>query len=279
MTTSRAYPTLDRSPKKNWVDQVGGLPSYIERIAKHLHYEKGKSIGHAIAIAVNVVKKMCATGDINFPGVQQVNAGSHAEACKAVAEWEAKKARARVSKRLGKQKISDKDYIEKVLGLSTKEISDEEFDELASELDEENADTDGDTEFEAVAEIAKVDQGKGMVFGWCSVMQKKNGETVVDKQGDFIETIDDMEDAAYDFVLHSRDGGEMHIRKGVSTLVESFVSTPEKWKAMGIPEGTLPVGWWVGFKVGDQEVLAKAKNGTYRQFSVHGRGIRKVVEE
>jgi hypothetical protein len=76
----------------NWVEKVGGLPKYIKRIAKHLQ-EKGMAQGHAIATAVNVVKKACATGDLNFPGVQHENAGSQAEACAAVAEWEEKKAR------------------------------------------------------------------------------------------------------------------------------------------------------------------------------------------
>lgn len=36
MVSSKVYPGLDRSPKENWVDKAGGLPSYIERIAKHL---------------------------------------------------------------------------------------------------------------------------------------------------------------------------------------------------------------------------------------------------
>lgn len=80
----------------NWVDDVGGLPSYIKRISKHLR-EKGMTEGHAIATAVNVVKKMCATGDINFPGKQEVNAGSRAEACAAVADWERKKAQAKAT--------------------------------------------------------------------------------------------------------------------------------------------------------------------------------------
>jgi hypothetical protein len=80
----------------NWVDDVGGLPPYIKRIEKHL-IKKGMSESHAIATAVNVVKKMCATGDVNFPGSQQVNAGSRAEACAAVADWEAKKAEAKAS--------------------------------------------------------------------------------------------------------------------------------------------------------------------------------------
>ncbi|MCL6437223.1 MAG: hypothetical protein K6T51_01320 [Rubrobacteraceae bacterium] len=104
MPSSRIYPTLERKPgKSNWVDEVGGLPSYIERIAKHLHYERGMTISHAIAVAVNVAKKMCATGDLNYPGIQQVNPGSRAEACAAVAEWEAKKAAIKAKRLAGRR--------------------------------------------------------------------------------------------------------------------------------------------------------------------------------
>lgn len=98
MVSSRLLPSLDTSPKQNWVDKAGGLPKYIERIAKHLHFEKGMDTGHAIATAVNVCKRMCATGDTNWPGMQQVGPKSRAEACKAVAEWEAKKASTKVKK-------------------------------------------------------------------------------------------------------------------------------------------------------------------------------------
>jgi 2'-5' RNA ligase len=76
----------------NWVTKAGGLPKYIKRIAKHLK-AKGMDASRAIATAVNAAKKMCATGDVNFPGKQQVNPGSKAEACAAVADWEAKKAK------------------------------------------------------------------------------------------------------------------------------------------------------------------------------------------
>ena len=82
---------LDRSPKANWVEKAGGLPDYIERIAVHLK-RKGKTTSHAIAIAINAAKKMCATGDLNWPGLQQVNPGSKAQACAAVARWTAMKA-------------------------------------------------------------------------------------------------------------------------------------------------------------------------------------------
>jgi hypothetical protein len=97
-TDSRTLPDLPNKPgKSNWVEKAGGLPSYISRIAKHLHYEKGMDTSRAIAVAVNVAKRMCASGDVNFPGKQNVNPKSRAEACKAVAEWEAKKTKSHAS--------------------------------------------------------------------------------------------------------------------------------------------------------------------------------------
>lgn len=83
----------DAFAKKNWVAKAGGLPKFIKRIAKHIQQESGYDESRAIASAVNAAKKMCATGDTNLPGRQDVNAGSRAEACAAVAEWEAKKAK------------------------------------------------------------------------------------------------------------------------------------------------------------------------------------------
>ena len=82
----------------NWIEREGGLPRYIERIALHLVNEKGMSVSHGIATAVNAAKKMCRTGDLNWPGLQNVNPGSRAEACAAVARWEAMKASARAKR-------------------------------------------------------------------------------------------------------------------------------------------------------------------------------------
>ena len=86
---------LERTPggPNNWIEAEGGLPSYIERIAVHLH-AKGMPISRSIATAVNAAKRMCASGDLNWPGLQQVNPGSRAEACAAVARWNAMKASA-----------------------------------------------------------------------------------------------------------------------------------------------------------------------------------------
>jgi hypothetical protein len=272
--------SLDRSPKKNWVERKGGLPEYIRRIANHLVQEKGFSISHAIATAINAAKKMDRSGDLNWPGRQKVNPKSRAEAKGAVAHWERMKKSASISKGMSEKIMSDKAFaeflVEKGVSLDPSlVITDEEFDELAAEL--ENPD-DPDTTFEVSGDIEKVDDEKRLVFGWASIAYQADGTLVGDRQGDYLDDVDEVEKSAYSFVLESRDGGEMHVRKGVSTLVESFVSTPEKWESMGIPEGVLPIGWWVGFKVQDDTVWKSVKEGKYRMFSVHGRGTRKAMD-
>ena len=79
-----------------------------------------------------------------------------------------------------------------------------------------------------------------------------------DFQGDMIDP-ETLEKAVYDYVEESRDGGEMHKRLGVATLIESIVFTKEKMSALGIPDGTIPEGWWVGFRVSDPDVWEKVK--------------------
>ncbi|MFC1418724.1 hypothetical protein [Streptacidiphilus cavernicola] len=80
------------SAAANWVERAGGLPDFVKRIAAHL-VSKGMTQDHAIATAINAAKKMCASGDTNLPGIQQVNAKSRAEACQASAQWQAMKAK------------------------------------------------------------------------------------------------------------------------------------------------------------------------------------------
>ena len=121
--------------------------------------------------------------------------------------------------------------------------------------------------------IQKSDDDKRLAFGWASAAANINGETVEDCYGDIID-IEELEQAAYAFVELYREGGEMHERGGCAVLVESIVFTQEKIAAMGIPEGTVPTGWWIGFKVTDDDVWAKVKDGTYPMFSIEGQAVR-----
>lgn len=124
------------------------------------------------------------------------------------------------------------------------------------------------------AAIVKIEDDKRLVFGWASVVKTADGKILLDRQDDYIDSDEELEKSAYDYVLHSRDGGEMHVRKGVSTLVESVVLTKEKQEALGIEPGTVPTGWWIGFKVNDEGVWDQVKKGDYMGFSVHGTGRR-----
>ena len=128
--------------------------------------------------------------------------------------------------------------------------------------------------------IIKSEDDKKLVFGWASISITAGGEQLEDLQHDLINP-EDLEEAVYEYVLNFRDTGEEHrpnLRKK-GKLVESCVFTAEKQKAMGLPEGVLPVGWWIGFKIEDDEAWEKVKNGTYRMFSIEGRAQRVPVEK
>jgi len=87
-TKVHGHRPLERAPGKrdNWVEIAGSLPPYIEHIAQALHERRGMTISHAIATAINRVKRWAA-------GLDGVSAKTKAKAIKALAEWTALKAK------------------------------------------------------------------------------------------------------------------------------------------------------------------------------------------
>lgn len=126
--------------------------------------------------------------------------------------------------------------------------------------------------------IQKSNDEKKLAFGWANISMTESGEQIEDWQQDMIDP-EVLEQAAYNFVELYREGGEMHERGGVAVLIESMIFTEEKMKALGIPEGTLPVGWWIGFKVLDDDVWEKVKDGIYTMFSIEGEAERVEVKD
>lgn len=130
-------------------------------------------------------------------------------------------------------------------------------------------------------EFSKVNTDKRQVFGWASIVEL-NGEPVVDLQGDYID-IDEIEKSAYDYVIKSRKGGDMHRRNDDDTpvhssdMIESFLVTPEKIEKMGLPLST-PIGWWVGYQINDDDAWNLVKSGKRTGFSIHGKGQRTPTE-
>jgi hypothetical protein len=126
--------------------------------------------------------------------------------------------------------------------------------------------------------IQKSDDGEMLAFGWANVAISASGEQLQDYHEDMID-VDELEQAAYAFVELYREGGEMHERGGCAVLVESMVFTKEKQTALGISDGIIPEGWWIGFKVTDPDVWDKVKDGTYSMFSIEGTAVREDVQE
>ena len=113
-----------------------------------------------------------------------------------------------------------------------------------------------------------------LVFGFANVTVQEDGTAPFDWQGDSIDTVE-LEGAAYNYVLkHGLANQEHEWGTECGWLVESFMFTKEKMAALGIPEGTVPEGWWVGFYIPDPDVFNKVKDGTYNMFSIEGSAVR-----
>jgi len=131
---------------------------------------------------------------------------------------------------------------------------------------------------EFVFRIAKTNDEQRIAFGWSVISRTADGAEVFDLQNDGIDP-DELEALAYKYVRFYRDAGALHNSKGKGVLIESFVSTLEKQKIMGIPSGVMPVGWWVGFYVLDDDVWSKVKSGEYAAFSIEGTALREKVKQ
>lgn len=81
---------FSESKTSNWVARVGGLPPYIQHVA-HALVDSGHPESKAISMAVGIVRNWSE-------GKGKVGKPVQAAAAKAIAEWEAKKAKAKVKK-------------------------------------------------------------------------------------------------------------------------------------------------------------------------------------
>jgi len=131
----------------------------------------------------------------------------------------------------------------------------------------------GDASWTVPFAVMKTDPDQRLVFGWASIIER-DGMAIIDKQGDIIPA-DELEKAAYDFVLYSREQDDLHDGAPAGRCVESMVFTLEKQQALGINLGK--VGWWVGFKVDNDDLWAAHKRGERPEFSIGGSAYRQQV--
>src|SRR5262245_57312283 len=139
-----------------------------------------------------------------------------------------------------------------------------------------SVDKDIDTEHLALvveATIAKSDDAEQRIWGWASIAVMKDGTQIVDLQGDAID-IDDLAEAWYGYV---RESGELnfshrgHVR---GHMIEAMVFTTEKLAALGLPDGSLPQGAWLGYHIADPDDYRLLKESGFLMFSIEGSGQR-----
>jgi hypothetical protein len=114
---------------------------------------------------------------------------------------------------------------------------------------------------------------QGLVSGWANVAVNANGSLPLDWDNDIISPYV-LEQAAINFMLDYRASGVMHEGGPVGTVVESIVFTKEKQRAIGIPEGFVPQGWFITALINDPEAREGIKSGKYRMFSIQGAAKR-----
>lgn len=129
-------------------------------------------------------------------------------------------------------------------------------------------------DFQVTVPVIKTDSPQMLAFGFANVAVNTDGTSVVDRQNDEI-TADDLERAAYDYVLRFREAGVEHKKLGVARLVESFFLTAEKLGAMLAAPAPEFKGakWWVGFKIDDPAVWKLVESGELSCFSIGGSAV------
>lgn len=141
-------------------------------------------------------------------------------------------------------------------------------------------------------QIAKLDDGQSLVFGFANVSVSKStakadgGEEFFDLQADAIPP-EELEKGAYAFNLDFREADDNHQGSATGHLVESMVFTPDKLEKFATDPVTgevnkehlevlkkvFPTRWWVGFKMAPASYEA-VKSGKFKMFSIAGEADR-----
>jgi Putative phage serine protease XkdF len=126
------------------------------------------------------------------------------------------------------------------------------------------------------ATVVEKREAEHRIFGWAVLSQKRDGSDLIDLQGDHV-ALPDLEAAVYEAMADGLNGGEMHQGDAEARIIESMVWTPEKAARLGIPEGVLPTGWWIGQQVGE-ETFQRVRVGDRLWFSIEGLGERQALD-
>lgn len=118
--------------------------------------------------------------------------------------------------------------------------------------------------------IFKADEEARVAYGWATIITK-NGEPVVDLQGDVISS-EELVTATTEFMKSERNSLNMHEGSPIGQVVHSFPLTADIAKSLGIQ--TENEGWLVGIHVSDDATWNSVKDGSLSAFSIGGSATR-----
>ena len=130
-------------------------------------------------------------------------------------------------------------------------------------------------QFTTSADVFKVDDDLGLVFGY-AIVCKQDGVDYYDVQGDHIPE-DSMLKASADFMAHSRISKDMHQGDKTGSVVFAWPMTSEIAKAMGIETKT--TGLMIAIKPDSPESLRKFREGIWTGFSIGGSRVKDEITE
>lgn len=119
-------------------------------------------------------------------------------------------------------------------------------------------------------QIFKADEEARVAYGWATIITK-NGEPVVDLQGDVISS-EELVTATTEFMKSERNSLNMHGGSPIGQVVHSFPLTADIAKSLGIT--TENEGWLVGIHVSDDATWNSVKDGSLSAFSIGGSATR-----
>lgn len=116
--------------------------------------------------------------------------------------------------------------------------------------------------------VVKRNLPEGLVTGWVAIVSDDQGHPIVDQQNEVIP-IEVIEKAAQSAFPYAKSGaGDMHERRGLADIVESFVVSAEKREALGFGKG--PEGWVVTLKIHDPKLRKEIGDGEKQELSMFG---------
>ena len=123
-------------------------------------------------------------------------------------------------------------------------------------------------------EVAKVDEGLGLVFGW-AIISEVNGDPYVDTQDDYIPS-DVAMTAIAKYMEGDRVAKTMHVGERTGTVTMAYPMESSIMKSLGIQSDR--TGVIIAMKPDTTAQLAKFADGTYSGFSIGGFAAKEAFE-